>query len=186
MELFRRKGYNGTGIADIAKRVGVTNAALYYHFRSKQELLFVVLEHALCRHLDVLEQVVDSALPPEEQLRAGLDNHLDLIFHRPDAVRVFLRERRFLDGTFAEIYQKKVKRYDELFDLVIARYLEISGGNPSEARMLRLGILGMLNWITEWFRPGGEASEQQVRMIMTSLIIDRVLLAQPRPSAEVR
>lgn len=186
MELFRQKGYNGTGVADIAKRVGITNAALYYHFKSKQELLFVVLEHALRRHLDVLEGVVESDLSAEEQLRASLDNHLDLIFDRPDAVRVFLRERRFLEGKFAKTYQNRVKRYDELFDVVIARYLEASGGDPSEARMLRLGLLGMLNWITEWFRPGGDASEEEVRSIMTSLIIDRVLHAGGRTGAGVR
>lgn len=186
MELFRQRGYNGTGVADIAKRVGITNAALYYHFRSKQELLGVVLERALRRHLDVLEEVVGSGLSAEGQLRASLDNHLDLIFDRPDAVRVFLRERRFLEGKFAETYQNQVKRYDELFDVVIARYLDGSGGDPSEARMLRFALLGMLNWITEWFRPGGEASEEEVRTIMTSLVIDRVLVTTTRPVAEVR
>src|SRR5687768_14836506 len=43
--LFYRKGYARVSVDDIAARAGVTKRTLYYHFRSKDDLLAAVLEH---------------------------------------------------------------------------------------------------------------------------------------------
>jgi len=56
LELFGRQGYAGTSIRDIAERMEMTKAAVYYHFRSKEELLADVLSPAMARVSRVLEQ----------------------------------------------------------------------------------------------------------------------------------
>lgn len=56
LELFSRRGYEGTSIRDIAERMGMTKAAVYYHFPSKEELLADVLTPAMSRVARVLEQ----------------------------------------------------------------------------------------------------------------------------------
>ena len=38
-ELFAEQGYDGTSLREIAERIGVTKAALYYHFQSKDQIL---------------------------------------------------------------------------------------------------------------------------------------------------
>ena len=63
LELFGRQGYEGTSIRDIAERMGMTKAAVYYHFPSKEELLADVLTPATSRVARVLEEhgpVVDE------------------------------------------------------------------------------------------------------------------------------
>lgn len=44
LELFRRQGYEKTSLREIAERLGITKAALYYHFRSKEDLLRALVE----------------------------------------------------------------------------------------------------------------------------------------------
>ena len=43
-ELFIEQGYEGTSLREIADRLDITKAALYYHFRSKDDILRVLLE----------------------------------------------------------------------------------------------------------------------------------------------
>lgn len=43
-EAFAEKGYRGTSLADVANRIGVTRPALYYHFKSKEDLFKAVYE----------------------------------------------------------------------------------------------------------------------------------------------
>ena len=56
LELFGRQGYEGTSIRDIAERMELTKAAVYYHFPSKEDLLADVLSPAMARVGHVLEE----------------------------------------------------------------------------------------------------------------------------------
>ena len=56
LELFARQGYEGTSIRDIAERMGMTKAAVYYHFPAKEELLADVLTPTMNRVASVLEE----------------------------------------------------------------------------------------------------------------------------------
>lgn len=44
LELFTEQGYDGTSLREIAERLNVTKAALYYHFKSKEALLLSLME----------------------------------------------------------------------------------------------------------------------------------------------
>ena len=54
-ELFAERGYAGTSIRDIADRLGVTKAALYYHFTSKAEILHALVAEPIANMRTVLE-----------------------------------------------------------------------------------------------------------------------------------
>ena len=72
-ELFARQGYTGTTIADIARELGTTTAALYYHFPSKADILGGLLAEPLAAYTRIMEWL-DSASPaPEELLGAFID-----------------------------------------------------------------------------------------------------------------
>jgi AcrR family transcriptional regulator len=185
-QLFSDRGFTGTGVAEISKALGVTNAALYYHFSSKQALLYATLEGALSEHLERLEAIAAADGSPEQKLRRALENHLDFIFHRPAAIRVFLRERRFLDPKPAAAYQKQVKRYDGIFEQLISAHLSSRPGEGPDPHLMRLAVLGMLNWITQWYRTGGRLTERQIRDGMMTAIMEQLLsVARPGRAREV-
>jgi AcrR family transcriptional regulator len=86
VELFAEHGFAGTSLQAIADRVGVTKAALYYHFRTKDELLDDLLRPAL----DDLDRVLDAAERRRGQAvrqRVLFEGYVDfLLRHRTLAV----------------------------------------------------------------------------------------------------
>ncbi|GIE89081.1 TetR/AcrR family transcriptional regulator [Actinoplanes regularis] len=65
LELFARQGYTATSLREIAERLGVTKAALYFHFRTKEEILTAILRG----YLDGVTTLVEAAEGPDELIR---------------------------------------------------------------------------------------------------------------------
>jgi AcrR family transcriptional regulator len=82
LELFSEQGFDGTTLKQIADRLGVTKAALYYHFRSKEDLLLALVTPAI----DGLEELLHAheGLPDTPaQRRRFMEDYLDyLLRHR--------------------------------------------------------------------------------------------------------
>ena len=77
-QLFTRQGYVGTSVRQIAEAVGVTEAALYYHFKDgKRELLSAVLAEHMPDFLDSIG-VCEDAASLDELLRCFVQNMLEL------------------------------------------------------------------------------------------------------------
>lgn len=173
--LFAEKGYKGTSIADIANELGLTTASLYYHVSGKQELLLRVLDAAMADFLSRLEAIADSEVGHRAKLRLAVENHLDFVLTNPQAVTVFLRERRFLTSPYKEQYQSRVDAYDRRFTAIIQDAMDAGDIPPGDAVLVRLSILGMINWIVAWYRPGGRLDAKRILEVMTELIVDRML-----------
>ena len=57
-KLFRKNGYLATSIRDIGDALGITSAALYYHFKNKEEVLLAII----LRALKEIRQAVETAV----------------------------------------------------------------------------------------------------------------------------
>jgi AcrR family transcriptional regulator len=87
-ELFAERGYAGTSIRDIAERLDVTKAALYYHFTSKSEILHALVDQPLEAIRQVTAQDLDVSTP--EARRVYILAVLKALTECPPAaVRVF-------------------------------------------------------------------------------------------------
>jgi TetR/AcrR family transcriptional regulator, cholesterol catabolism regulator len=173
--LFAERGYNGTSISDLAKQLGLTTASLYYHVSGKQELLLKVLTTGLVPFLEQLERIHAEEQNPRRKLRLAVENHLSFVLHNPQAVAVFLRERRFLESPFKERYQEQVDRYDLLFTEIIDEGMADSASPPNDPHLIRLAILGMINWVVEWYRPGGRLEADEILQTFADLVTERIL-----------
>ncbi len=94
--LFREQGFNGTGMQELARAVGLTKSALYHHFPSKHALLSEIVELAVERATPPLRAIAEAPLPAAERLRQAVRGHLVELVHHQDAVACFLEEGRFL------------------------------------------------------------------------------------------
>src|SRR5262244_652290 len=80
--LFRGRGYHGTSMRTLARGLRMEPASLYYHFPSKQEILFAILDRTLDDLLEGLERAVAAAEGPRERLRAAVRFHVLFHAHR--------------------------------------------------------------------------------------------------------
>src|SRR5580765_2931799 len=76
---FRRHGYHGTTMEQIADQLLMTKGSLYYYFKDKEEILFAVHDRALDRILDELEAVHRKGGCPCEQLEGLLSAHIRIM-----------------------------------------------------------------------------------------------------------
>lgn len=182
-DLFAERGYHGTSIADLAGSLGLTTASLYYHVSGKQQLLLRVLETGMADFLSNLESISRQDTSAQDRLSAAIDNHLDFVLSRPNAVRVFLRERRFLESPYREEYERRVDRYDQLFASIFEACFADNRMSKADLTITRVSILGMINWVVEWYREGGAISRAHVKAAMTLLILNRLLGISAVPAA---
>lgn len=91
LELFNERGYEGTSMRQVAERLGVTTAALYYHFRSKDDILISLVRPILDRTDDLLDGS-RSAVNSLDARRALLGAYLDLLLDCRDLYRFLGRD----------------------------------------------------------------------------------------------
>jgi TetR/AcrR family transcriptional regulator len=93
--LFAERGYEGASMADLAERVGMRKASLFYHFASKEVLYAAVLERLLAAFGRMIARAAASDGPElsfPERLDALGDGIIDVFVEQPYAARLLLRE----------------------------------------------------------------------------------------------
>jgi TetR/AcrR family transcriptional regulator, cholesterol catabolism regulator len=148
---------------DIAEAVGLYKGSLYHYIGSKEELLARTFERAMHTLLGEMERIVaDTRLAPSEQLRRAIRSHVAAVANNLDALTVYLHEWRALaDESLAKVRAQR-ERYTELFAEIIARGVRAGEFRAGDAHVTALGLLGMCNWLSQWYRPGGRLRPKEI------------------------
>ena len=91
LEMFAERGYDGTSLREIAERLGVTKAAVYYHFKTKEDILASLLEDFLVQ-LDELMDWAEARPPGPATRRAAIERYAELISGRASQLARFMQE----------------------------------------------------------------------------------------------
>src|SRR5437899_9426982 len=94
MALFRERGYHGSSMRTLARGLRMEAASLYYHFGSKQEILFAILDRTLDDLLHGVGRAVAAVDGPEARLRAAVRFHV--LFHAHSQHEAFLSHSELL------------------------------------------------------------------------------------------
>ena len=154
-QLFRRKGFAATTTRDIAAAAGMQSGSPFYHFKSKEALLYVVMEEGMRTALARLHAGAQTpgyaALTPSAQLRVLVNVHFDVLLGPgSDFVPVMLYEARSLPAHQRKALGQLIDEYETLW-LPVLNALHASGELRAPVRLARLLILGALNWSVQWF-----------------------------------
>lgn len=163
--VFNESGYDATSVAALAARLGLSKAALYHHFSSKEE----ILETALGEALDELEGVLADtrSIGAGDRLAAVLQGAVQVLAAHLPAVTLLLRVR----GN-SEIERRALERrraFDqEVTRIVRAAQEEGTVRSDVDASVATRLLFGMVNSLVEWYRPGGsEDADALARDVLT-------------------
>ena len=154
-KLFRRQGFDATSTRDIAAAVGMHSGSPFYHFKSKDALLYAVMEEgmhtAIARQGAALASVESLATTPLDKMRRLIRSHFDTL-HGPgnDFVPVMLYEHRSLSARQRTLLAKLQVDYEAAWTPVLEA-LHASGHLRAPVKLSRLLMLGALNWSVQWF-----------------------------------
>ena len=151
--LFRRKGFDATSTRDIAAAAGMQSGSPFYHFKSKQALLFAVMEEgmrsALERQARVLAQ--SGASDAAGRLRVLVRNHFEVLLGSGnDFIPVMLYETRSITARQRASLAVLQGAYEAPW-VPVLEALHAAGRLKAEVKLARLLIFGALNWSAQWF-----------------------------------
>lgn len=168
-DVFRRKGYHGAKMADIAAEVKLTAGSLYHHFPDgKQQILMAVLNDGLEQITDNVRVIVnDSSIGPEDQLKRIVYEHvLGLTEHVSIAAALVFETRTLLndlDNTDArQRYLDARDKFEYYFRRVIENGIEHGVFRPVDVAIFTKTMLGAHNWVGVWYREGGRLSGEEI------------------------
>ncbi|MGH9430361.1 MAG: TetR/AcrR family transcriptional regulator [Terriglobia bacterium] len=162
--VFFAKGFDGASMQDIADAVGLTKAGLYHHVGSKDRLLFEIMNYGM----DILQETVlnkiESISDPREKLRQVIVGHIDLIVRARDMeITVILHENRSVKGGLRGKINARKRQYIQLLEGLIEQVQRQAGGPPLvSSRLAAFALLGMVNWLYQWYRPGGSVEQEKL------------------------
>lgn len=148
-QIFAEKGYHQASIRDIARATGVSLSGLYYYFNSKEELLFLIQDHAFGTLLDTLERLLDGVAEPHRRLRLLMENHLRYFIANTAEMKVLSHEAEALTGDFRRRVNAKKRRLTETAMQILQ---EIRPAGDVDARVATFAMFGMMNWLYNWHR----------------------------------
>lgn len=160
--LFDRNGYHSTSMEDIAAAVGISKPTLYYHFRSKDDILFSIHEEVIELNIAREERRNAMVMPATQQLLELITDVIELNVTRPGYVRVFFEHYRELPAEQQQEIQKRRDYYRDLVEAVIARGVKSGELRPMEPRLATLFLVGASNWVYTWFRPDGPRTPGEI------------------------
>ncbi len=162
--VFYEKGYDGASMQEIAKAVGLTKAGLYHHVRSKDRLLYEIMNYGMDILGETVLQKVKDIQDPREKLRQTIIGHIDLIVRARDLeITVILHENRSLKGALRKKINARKREYIHYLEGLIAQVQEQPGATPLLSPPLAaFALLGMVNWLYQWFRPEGPTKQNEL------------------------
>ena len=162
LRIFREKGYHGASMQDIADAVGLLKGSLYHYIESKEELLARVFEGALEDTLADLGKIAAGNGSARERMRAMVRAYALAIVRNLDAVGVYLREWRALPSRDLAVVRERRRAMRRLFEGVIADGMRARDFARGDTKLAALAIVGMCNWLYEWYRPRGTKSADEI------------------------
>lgn len=152
--VFAEKGYHGASTKDIADRLSIRQASLYYYFPSKADGLFEVCRIGVEGFVVGLRAILDGVDDSARRLELAIASHLTPMRDRRDYVKVFLKERHHLSGENRRRIGTAARSYEQLFEELIRN--GVAAGvfrNSIDPRQTVLAILGLCNSTFDWHRP---------------------------------
>lgn len=166
--VLNERGYEAASLREICAAAGILPGSLYYHFKSKEDL-FVSLHAEGFRQLN---EAVDTAIARETdawgRLEAACAAHLTLLVGAAD---VSLVGGTSLFHPARSPLQRRLNSdrdaYEERFRQMIAA-LRL----PPEVdqTLVRLNLLGALNWTRNWYRPGRKSPRELAHQLVQKIL----------------
>lgn len=169
-KLFRERGFERTTVRDLADAVDMHSGSLFFHFRDKEEILQAVLENGMKRAITILDRSLANAHTPNQKLAAICHGHLKAILEEErDTFTVILRDWHILSPRSRNKIIALRDKYEGRVGQVLNEIGE-SGFVQRDTRLLRLFLLGALNWTVQWYRADGDLTVDQLAEEFLSII----------------
>jgi AcrR family transcriptional regulator len=164
IKVFLEKGYKSSSLQDIATKIGISKAGLYHYFKSKEEILWYVINRLTGSFIEELRDCAkrceEEDLEPEAALRTYITTYAYQLNKSREVPLLILRERHQLTGEYRkELY----KREREIFQGIREQLGKVPDIKKKyNLNVITFQIISMSHWIGYWFNRKGNLSLESV------------------------
>lgn len=158
---FRRRGFHGASMDEIARALGMQKGNLYYYFKSKEAILFLCHDYSLDILLQRLSEVERENAPPSVKLRQLIVAFVHMILDDLHGTALTMDLQALSPVHLTRVVAKR-DRFDRGVRALIREGIRSGVFREGDPKLYAFAILGAANWITRWYDPKGAAGSNEI------------------------
>jgi AcrR family transcriptional regulator len=181
---FRRRGFHGASMHEIARALGMQKGNLYYYFKSKEAILFFCHDYSLDILLERLRVVERQQAAPAAKLRRLIVAFIHMILDELHGTALTMDLQALSKPHFRKVVAKR-DRFDRGVRALIEDGMRKGEFRPGDAKLHTFAVLGAANWITRWYDPAGKAGSDEIAQAFAELLVGGLQAAPRRRGASI-
>ena len=158
---FNRKGYSGTSLKDVADMLGLTDPALYYYVRNKEELVYLCYVRAADVGREAMERAVAKGGSGLQQVQRYLRYHIEIMVGERGPIAI-MSEIPSLKPEHRDEVLELSRQHSLGFEKLLERGIADGSIRECDVRMTGNAIMGSINWIPKWYHGDSAVAEQTI------------------------
>jgi AcrR family transcriptional regulator len=163
----------------------VSKPTVYGYFRSKEELLAAIFHRAMSLFERDLTAIRESGDHPAEQLRQVIRFHVGAVIAERSFLAVFFSEEANLPPGLGRAIRRRKARYDRSVRAIVQAGVRKGAVRTREPRLLVFALLGMVNWLYQWYDPKGAWDADTIADDFIALVESGYLVTPRRVEREL-
>ena len=147
---FNQKGYSGSSLKDVAQVLGLTDAALYYYVKNKEELVYLCYLRAGDVGRETMDRAIAEGSNGLDTVKRYLRYHLEAMTGKRGPIAI-MSEIPSLKPEHRERILEISRHHGARFEGILKQGIEDGSIAPCDVRMTGNAIMGSLNWVPKWF-----------------------------------
>jgi AcrR family transcriptional regulator len=177
---FRRRGYHGASVDEIASALEMTKGNLYYYFKNKEDILFACHDYSLDLLLTLMADVQAEPSSPEAKLRRLVLAFVHLILDELHATALTLDPEALSPPLLKKIIAKR-DQFDHGMRDIIQEGIDQGVFTPGDPKMIEFAMMGAINWIAKWFDPAGPQTSTTIGDAFADYLVGGLVKKPSRP-----
>jgi TetR/AcrR family transcriptional regulator, cholesterol catabolism regulator len=173
--IFAEKGYHSTSIRDIARATKMSLSGLYYYFKSKEELLFLIQDYCFSTVIDDCRRLLEGVPDPVHRLKLLIENHLNYFVQNMNEMKVLSHEANAIGGDLFKKVNNKKRQYVDLTMKLLEEIARDHRITDMDVRVATFSLFGMMNWIYNWYSPRRDVDVMGLSQSITRLFLSGFL-----------
>jgi AcrR family transcriptional regulator len=169
--LFREKGYRATTMEDISNELKVTKPALYYYIDTKHDLLYALCEAAITQLMEGVREIARSDEDVVEKLRKLVRLHVNMFSQQGDMTTVYLADEKELPQDKRNHIRNLSREFETIYRNLFQQAIDEGKFRELDVPVVVRAVSGMCNWLSNWYRPDGRLTTEEIADIFFDLIL---------------
>ena len=183
-QIILRKGYDATSVNDIANALGMTKAGLYHYINGKKELLFDIMNFGLDELDEEVVTPAKSIANTSDRLRFIIATNARLVTRGQGAITILVDEITALTPAQNRKITRRKRAYFVSLRNTLNQLKAEGKLQDVDTTAATFSLLGMINWLSRWYRQDGSLSEEQAAEQIVKIALNGLM--RPEVSAARR